>query len=194
MHNQFIRDGRPLPMIIGLCGYVGSGKGALADYLRSKGWSYYSTTDVIKEELALHGLAVTRANLIDMANSLRAEHGGGVLVERILKRIPHGANAIVESIRNPDEARALRARDDFVLVAVEAPAEERLRRIIARGRAGDPASVAELKALDARESFDTNKSGIQIKELVEMADKVVINDGTLERLHERVEIMLATLP
>ncbi|MEK6822641.1 MAG: hypothetical protein AABY13_02335, partial [Nanoarchaeota archaeon] len=102
-------------------------------------------------------------------------------------------NAIVESIRNPAEAQALRARDDFVLVAVKAPAQPRLMRIITRGRAGDPTNLVELKALDERESYDVNKSGIQIKELVELADKVVLNDGSLELLRERVDVMLATI-
>ena len=65
------------PMVIGLTGRNASGKGAAADFLRSKGFTFYSLSDVIREEVNQTGLEVTRENLIATGRRLRAEHGTG---------------------------------------------------------------------------------------------------------------------
>jgi len=176
-------------MLLGLCGFVGSGKGAIVDYLKRKGWSHYATKDVIREELAKHDIPATRNSMIMMGNTLRAQHGGGVLAQRMMLRMPLAGNVIVESIRHPDEVRTLRKRADFVLLAVSAHTDLRFRRIATRARPGDPTTIEELRALDDRES-DTSSSGVRIKECVLMAEATIVNDGTLEKLHRSVDEFL----
>ena len=169
-------------MIVGLCGFAGAGKGAVAEYLRSKGWSHYSVKQVVVDELVAHGMDSNRDNLITMANSMRSQFGNDVLVQRIIKKLPADVNAIVESIRNPDEIVALRARGDFVLMAVDAPTQSRLQRLVTRARPGDPMTMEALKRLDEREEKDPSKSGIRIRECMGMADVLIINDSTLPQI------------
>jgi dephospho-CoA kinase len=179
-------------MIIGLCGHVGAGKGAVAHYLHSKGWSHYAITDVIREELERHGIPATRETMIAMANLLREQHGPGVLAERVVRRLSNG-NTVVESIRNPEEVRVLRQRKDFVLVAVDAPVEMRFARSKQLAKPGDPKTFDEFLALDQRESHDPNRSGVRIKECCAMADRTIVNDGDMKKLHADLDSMLAWL-
>ena len=179
-------------MIIGLCGHVGAGKGAVAHYLQSKGWSHHATTDIIREELERHDIPATRDTLISMANLMRAQNGPGVLAERTLKRI-EGDKVVIDSIRNPEEVRVLRQRKDFVLVAVDAPVETRFSRSKKLAKPGDPTTLQEFIALDQREAHDESKSGVRIRECMDMADKTLLNDGDIKKLQRDVDAMLAWL-
>ncbi|MCJ7582348.1 MAG: AAA family ATPase, partial [Candidatus Aminicenantes bacterium] len=58
--------------IIGLTGTNGSGKGAAAEYFISKGYAFFSLSDVIREELKKDGCEPTRDNLIRKGNELRS--------------------------------------------------------------------------------------------------------------------------
>jgi dephospho-CoA kinase len=101
--------------------------------------------------------------------------------------MPGEGLAVIESLRNPDEVAALRQRKDFVLLALDAPVPVRLRRLAARGRAGDPMTPEELRRLDEREAADPSKSGIRIKECMALADVLIINDSTLAQLHLQID-------
>ena len=96
---------------------------------------------------------------------------------------------VVDSIRNPHEVEALRALDDFFLLAVQAPDELRFARIQARGRAGDVATVAEFRDVERREN-STRAAEQRIGATVELADATVENDGSLAALEDRVTAVL----
>ena len=61
-------------MIIGLTGANASGKGEAAGYLKSKGFAYYSLSDILREEAKLRGIEPSRENLIKLGNELRNIH------------------------------------------------------------------------------------------------------------------------
>ena len=90
-------------MVIGLTGKNGSGKTEIAKYLLSRGFEYHSLSDEIREEAGKRGGPVTREVLIEVGNDLRGRFGPGVLAERILLRLDHERNHVVDSIRNPAE-------------------------------------------------------------------------------------------
>jgi dephospho-CoA kinase len=178
-------------MFVGLCGFAGSGKGTVAEFLRSKGCSHYSIKEIIAEELRNRGMEVNRENLIMMANSLRSQHGPDVLVQRVIKQLPQDGNAVIESLRNPEEVSALRANGNFILIAVDAPIQSRLQRLVGRSRPGDPLTLDDLRRLDGQEEADSSRSGIRIKECISMADFIIVNDGNLARLQTRIDEILS---
>lgn len=169
-------------MIIGLTGRNCSGKGATADYLKSKGFYFHSLSDVIREEIRKRGLEVTRENLIRVGNELRTEHDHGYLAERILERLDHDRNYIIDSIRHPQEVETLRRRNDFTLLAVKASREIRFERIKARDREGDPKTWEEFLALEEREAGNQGSEKQQLIGTEALADRVVNNEGSLEEL------------
>ena len=138
-------------MILGLTGTNGAGKTALSEYLRTRGFEYYSLSDEIREELGRRGETATRENLIGMGNRLRREFGPAVLAERVKARLQPGRNVVVDSVRNPAEVESLRRLPDFHLLYLDAPVEVRYARARQRGDARTPAALEQFIAQEQRE-------------------------------------------
>lgn len=178
-------------MIVGLAGTYGSGKGAIAEYLRERSFHVYSLSDVIRDELRARGLTETRERMIETGTALRAEHGEGVLAARVLARVEPNRNCVIDSIRHPAEVATLRdARSDFRLVWVDADESVRLDRIGRRGRAGDPTSRDDLCRLEGSELASDDRAAQQLHAVRDLADFHVRNDGTLAELHGQVRRFL----
>ncbi len=180
-------------MIIGLAGTNGSGKGAVARYLREQGYTPLSLSDVLREELARRGQPVDREALMALGNELREAEGPGVLAERVIEKIDSGRHYVVDSVRHPAEAEALRRRSDFFLVRIDAPPEVRFERIRHRSRENDPSSYEEFLDLDRRELEGGDEEHQQLARTMETTDYEITNDGTLAELHRKVDLMLGDL-
>ena len=164
-------------MIIGLTGTNGSGKTVAAEHLRKKGFQFQSLSDVIREELATQGLPPNRENLIAEGNRLRSEFGPAILAQRVGRKIRTDQNYVVDSIRNPHEVRALREWGDFHLLHLDAPVEERYRRVRIRGGERVPASFEEFVEQERRELESSDKSSQQLRATWAEADETLQNDG-----------------
>ena len=179
-------------MIVGLTGKNGSGKGEVAEFLKQRGFAYYSLSDVIREELKRKRLTVSRENLIKVGNQLRATYGPSVLADRILDKLDPDKNYVVDSFRSPFEVEAFRRRGSFVLIHVRADARLRFERVVARGRERDPRSFEEfLKIEEAEEKgADTNQ---QLSKTGLLANLEIENNGALEELQEKIREALVKI-
>lgn len=177
-------------MIIGLTGKNGSGKGVVADFLKERGFHYYSLSDVLREEAQKEGKPVTRDVLVELGNQLRSEFGPGVLAEKIFPRLDPEKNYVIDSVRHPSEVQVMRRRKDFLLASVFAPPEIRFERLKIRARERDPQTLEDFKKLEAKEAKSQNASDQQLDRAIELADAVVDNSGQLDELHERVKDIL----
>src|SRR3989344_3159820 len=74
-------------MIIGLTGKNASGKGKAANYLKAKGFVYYSLSDELREEATKKKLEHSRDNLISLGNELRKKYGPNYLAQQINNKI-----------------------------------------------------------------------------------------------------------
>ncbi len=181
-------------MIIGLTGKNAAGKGAAAAYLKKKGFEYHSLSDVLRKEATARGMGHTRDNLIKLGNELRKEYGASYLAKKINRKIQssHVEDFVVDSIRSPFEIEELRKNSDFTLVAVDAPAETRFKRLLKRNRLGDAKTPEEFKEQEERENLK-NDSNQQLDACMKMADKVIINDTTLEDLYKKIDMLVREL-
>ena len=93
------------------------------------------------------------------------------------------------SIRNPGEVSTLRRRDDFILVAVDAPVQLRYERAKARSRSDDAKTLEEF-IRDEQAELAGNENEQQLERVFRMCDWVIVNDGTLEELYAKVEELL----
>ncbi len=177
-------------MIIGLTGRNGSGKTEVAQYLGSRGFEYHSLSDEIREEIRRRGQEITREVLIEVGNELRCKFGAGVLAERILQRLEHDRNYVVDSIRNPSEVELLRRRPDFKLLAVEADPEVRFERSRLRGREGAAQTLDQFMAEEARELNSSDPTTQQLIATQNLADIVVKNEGSIADLHRELDEIL----
>ncbi len=181
-------------MIIGLTGKNAAGKGEAANYLKSKGFVYYSLSDVIRDEATRRGLDHSRENLINLGNELREKFGPDYLAKKINEKIraSHVEDFAIDSIRSPFEANELMKNSDFVLIGVDAPVELRFKRLLERNRLGDSKTLAEFKEHEQRENLksDTNQ---QLDKTFGMAQRIISNDSSLEELHKKIDSMLKEL-
>lgn len=180
-------------MIIGLTGKNGSGKGELAEFLKKRGFTYYSLSDELREEMHRQKIEITREKLIPFANDMRNKYGPSYLAEKILSKIDLDKNYVVDSIRNPFEVETLRKRKDFHLISVTADAKVRFERLKSRGRESDPVDYKKFLAIDAAEASNADPSAQQLDRTSEMADAVVDNNTTIEEFHDKIKQVLRVL-
>jgi dCMP deaminase len=180
-------------MIIGLTGKNGSGKTAVSEYLKSRGFEYYSLSDEIREEVRKRGQEITRDVLIEVGNELRGRFGPGVLAERILRRLEDDRNCVIDSIRNPQEVDVLKRRKDFALLALEADQTVRFERSRARDREGAARTIDQFVDEEARELDSDNPASQQLHATQRLADAVVTNNGTLQELHRQLDSLIPSL-
>ena len=181
-------------MIIGLTGKNASGKGEVAAYLKSRGFTFYSLSDVLREELRRRRKAVTRNNLIFLGNKLRDEYGPSVLADKILKRIEDDHHYVIDSFRNPEEVKAFRRMTrDFRLVSVEASPRTRFDRMHLRNREQDATTYKEFVQQEKRELTSSEPTKQNLRATAALADVRVPNDGTIDQLHDRLSRLFSQM-
>jgi len=173
-------------MVIGLTGPNASGKGEAGLYIKSKGFSYCSLSDILREEAKKSGIRPLREDLIRLGNELRRKNGPSYLALRAIERVGRPGNYIVDSIRNPAEIEALRKMDDFMLIGVDAPLEVRFKRGMERKRPGDAETLQGFIEKEEKENT-LDSENQQLKECLQMADVIINNDSTIEELHARID-------
>lgn len=164
--------------LIGLVGPIASGKQVLADYLKELGFTYLSLSDQVRIETRQRGLGVTRENLQNVGNALRRELGNDILARRALGLIDHDSNMLViDSIRNYAEMEYLRKHLPIKIIGVDAPAEIRLERYLARAkeRHEDGLTAEDFWKADKRDRGENTASGQQVDICLLGSDFVIDN-------------------
>ncbi|MDB4991964.1 MAG: hypothetical protein JWL75_209 [Parcubacteria group bacterium] len=182
-------------MIFGITGTNGGGKGTVVDYLRDeKGFTHYSVRDLIIEEVTKRGLPVNRIHIGDTGTALRREEEPAYFVNTFIDRAQEtGAeNIVIESIRTVAEARRIQELGGKI-IAVDAPVELRYERITERGSATDHVTFEQFREQEDREytaKDDSDPTQMSVLKVMDIADYVLINDGSLEELHKKIEEIL----
>ena len=176
--------------VIGTVGLPGSGKSEAATVARGLDIPVVTMGDVIRQACRDRGLDPATHHG-EMARTLREENGPDAIAQRSLPRIrEHLADSetvLVDGIRSDVEVeRFVEAfGEEFLLVEITAPDEERAERLDLRGR--DASAEAGGESIEER---DERELGFGMGEAMAVADLTVRNDGTLEAFHERVRTLL----
>jgi dephospho-CoA kinase len=174
------------PRLIGLTGTNGAGKGEAAAYFATRGYAYFSLSDVIRDELWGRGEAPSRDNMIRTGNELRRRFGPDILASRTMAKVGSGGRAVIDSIRNVREIAFLRRQEGFVLLAIDAPLETRFARVGVRGR---DESAGDLEAFREKEEEERSggASAQQLEACMAAADRIIVNDGTIPEFRRKLE-------
>jgi dCMP deaminase len=118
---------------------------------------------------------------------MRRKSGPGALAQRLVKELKPDRNYAIDSIRHPVEVEILRnCGQDFHLIWIDAKLETRFDRLQARGRSGDPTSVAELESMEARERGSDDPNAQQLDRVQDEASFTLANDDTLESFQTQI--------
>lgn len=178
-------------MIIGITGSFGAGKGEVVQRLiAAYGFTHYSTSGFITEEVRRRGLVVDRDAMAAVANDLRREHGPSYIVDTLYARAEEaGGNVVIESLRAPAEVARIRELGGHV-IGVDADTRVRYDRAYARGTEKDHVTFEYFLEQEKREQNPDDPTKQNIFEALKLSDVVIPNNGTKEELYERVDAVM----
>ncbi|MBU0974861.1 AAA family ATPase [Patescibacteria group bacterium] len=181
-------------LVIGLVGPIASGKGTISEFLKSKGFKYFSLSDVVRAETFARGLEITRENLQDIGNDLRENFSGSVLVDRIVDEIKKHDFVVIDGVRNPQEISAIKNDLGGKIVHISAYKSRRLERYLKRAkvRGEDDATISKFKQVEARDlGVGEGENGQQVSECLSLADFKLVNNLSLDQFYLDCEKMLS---
>lgn len=178
-------------MIIGLTGSLAAGKGIVSDFLKNKGFVYLSLSDELREVAKERKIEITRLNLQNLGNELRENMGKEVLAKLVVNKIKNQQyiNVVIDGIRNPSEIEHLKNNlKNFYLISVDAPREERFKRLVERNRESDPKTWEEFLKVDDRDKgIGESDTGQNVGRCMSIADFNLINESNLDSIKLKVE-------
>lgn len=182
--------------VIAVVGPIASGKGALIDLLKKKGYQALSLSDVVREKAHEWGFPLTRENLQDVGDKLRHSFGPSLLAELATQEIRKHPEEkyVVDSVRNPAEVAYLKKEFGAFVIGITASVDKRFQLMQQRGREWDPKTREEFDRLEERDRGVRQESfGQQVEKCLQMADLVVDNNGTLEEFNTNLGYFLGKI-
>ncbi|MEM4482845.1 MAG: AAA family ATPase [Candidatus Methanomethylicia archaeon] len=164
-----------------LTGMPGAGKTIVSEIAKKMGIPTISMGDIIREEAEIRSIEPTSNNLGWLMMELREKMGANIVALRCIEKIERikSDKILIEGVRNIEEIKEFKNIGKVTIIAVHASPKTRFKRLIDRGRKDDPKTWEEFEKRDFRELE------VGIGKVIALADKVIINEGTLEEL-ERI--------
>ncbi len=184
-------------MIIGIAGTIGSGKGTVVEFLKSKGFAHYSSSKLLGELVEREGNPKIREFLSPMATKLQQEYPGGVVEKNFREKflIENPEHAVFEAIHRQSEANFLKSVGG-VIVCTDADLKTRYERAVLRNE-GEKDHVTfenfQKQAYIEEEGAGDASRDNNIRAVITEADIVLMNDGTQEEFLNKVTKTLEEL-
>lgn len=181
-------------MILGITGSFGAGKGAVVDYLvAEKGFSHFSASGFITEEIVRRGMPINRDSMITVANDLRIQHGPSYIIDSLYRTAEAvGGNAVIESLRAIAEVKRIKELGGTVL-GVDAKPELRYTRAFARGSEKDAVPYEKWLEQEKMESNPNDPTKQDIFGALRTSDYFIENNGPMEELHTKIETIVSQI-
>ena len=172
--------------IIALVGLAGSGKSSAVDYFTQKGIPKIYFGGVIYQAMNEAGIEPTWDNQQIFREEIRAREGKDFVVKRVITGIHNLIQAgqkkiVLDGLYTWSEYKILKHEfpGQLSVIAIVTPKHLRYRRMTKRSER--PMQPREVDKRDWSEIENLEKGGP-----IAIADYFVINDGTLEELHQKL--------
>jgi len=173
--------------IVAFVGLIGSGKSTAADYVTAKGYPKVYFGGIVLDAMIAAGIEDTQENEKKFREELRVKEGNDFVAKRIITQIHDLINAgqyhiVADGLYSWTEYKALKQEfpGELNVIAVVAPRRLRHRRLLTRPVR--PISQFEADQRDWAEIENLEKGGP-----IAIADHYIINDGSIEYLHEQID-------
>ena len=178
--------------IIAILGLPGSGKTEVINYLQENyGWPKVYFGEPTFDEIKRRGLEINEKNEKLVREELRAQFGKLYYADEVIKKIEaiqSVENILVESLYMWDEYLKFREKfgNSFIAIAVYASPKVRYNRLL--NRPERPLSAQDAWARDKAQIEFHNQGGP-----IAMADYIIINEGSKEELHQKIDEIIKNL-
>jgi dephospho-CoA kinase len=182
-------------MIIGVVGKIAAGKTTVAKFFEEKGFCRVSCSDPLID-LLTHTVSdyswipelpekaePTREKLIKLGKYLKEKYGGDILIRLAVDKKRHCKNIVIDGVRSREEVESIK-RLGGKIIYVEAKPEIRYKRLVSR-KAEKDRDIRTFE--DFLRADETEERLYHTTKLKEVADYVIVNEGTLKELREKVE-------
>ncbi|NJF25231.1 AAA family ATPase [Thermococcus sp. Bubb.Bath] len=188
-------------MIIGVVGKIAAGKTTVAKFFEERGFCRVSCSDPLID-LLTHNVSdyswipelpeksePTRDRLIEFGKYLKDKYGGDVLIRLAVDKKRYCENIVIDGVRSREEVEAIKGLGGEVIY-VEADPETRFRRLVERKASKDKVirNFRDFLRMDEEEERLYHTT-----ELRKIADYLIVNEGTLDELREKVEGIIEDL-
>jgi dephospho-CoA kinase len=182
-------------MLIGVAGAMCSGKDTVAEHLENKyGFLHVSISDIVRVEVERAGLKSSRTNQRKTANKFRQDFSGYYWVNEAIAhaRNAHpGKDVVLSGLYCPAEAQYLMDSGGWLIGVRCDDVEARFERLCDRGIPyRDAMTFEQFLAADEHEMSGTQPHETNLATILDMAQSVVLNDGSMEDLLAAVDDLL----
>lgn len=181
-------------MIVGIAGKIAAGKTTVAKFLEEFGFCRISCSEPLFDiltgntqgyswvpEVEFKG-EPTRENLIELGRILKEKYGEDILIRLAVDKLRNCENIAIDGVRSMGEVDAIK-RMGGIVVYIEAKPEIRFERLRRRGSSKDRG----IKSLEDLLKFDEWEEKLyETTKIKEKADIVIVNEGTLEELRDKI--------
>lgn len=173
--------------VAGIAGMPGAGKSLFIGMARRMGCPVVVMGDVVREETAKRGLALTPENVGALMLKLREEEGPAVIAKRCVPKIENAKNGVVvvDGLRSLGEVEEYKLHfKSFVTMAIHASPETRFRRLFRRKRSDDP------QGWDTFRQRDTRELSVGLGNVIATADYMIVNEGLKSQTEKQIQNLL----
>lgn len=177
--------------LLAFVGMPGAGKTEAVEYLVQKGWPNIYFGGIMYDEMQKAGVEVTAESQQIFREQLREREGKDFIAKRALGRINNllqagQRNIVLDGLYSWSEYKLLKAEFHRALevIAIVAPRRVRHRRLA--NRPERPFTADEALKRDFTEIENIEKGGP-----IAIADHYIINDETLDVLHEKIDSIMS---
>jgi dephospho-CoA kinase len=169
-------------MIVCITGMPGSGKSVVADMFKGKGYAVYEIGDVVRKEMKKKGIRTTPEEMKKFSVYFMKKHRNN-LVKFLLRdpAVMKNRRIAIVGFRSMEALNYVKKRSDTVTIAVVAPTTTRVSRAKVR-HSQNPGKVWD----DVRKDRDDKEIKFGILRVIESADYVISNTGTIADLKKSV--------
>ena len=174
-------------MVVGVAGMPGSGKGVFRRTVQKLGYPVVTMGDEVREEVKRRNLQPTPENLGKTMLNLRELDGPAAIARRCIPKVEKATErlVVIDGIRSLVEVEEFKKHfPNFVLVTIHTNPKTRYKRLFQRRRSDDPTDWETFMERDMREL------GIGMGAVISIADHVIVNEGTLVELKDKIRQVL----
>lgn len=182
---------------VGLVGGIASGKTTIANLLEGLGFTKISLSEFIEDQLAISGVELPdRDEYFRIGIEMRQKGGKDILARLAVKRILKNnlGKFVIEGIRTAEEVTFLRETfRNLLLIGIETEMEERVSRVLRRGREIDTVDHPKLLGHIDREARDELEHGCRLDEVMKMCDTTISGELSLPETRKKCLEILTQL-